>query len=110
MQWNKGTCLPQMFTVRDPYLPGWFAVKSISKREFDTRLVLNTLISLLSWALSVTVSVYYTLREPRDGISIGRCIWDQNFLHPTGFTIDPHIVVALWFVAHILRCPSMRTI
>ncbi|UNI24835.1 hypothetical protein JDV02_010553 [Purpureocillium takamizusanense] len=75
----------------------WHKFKSLGKREFDTRLVLTALASVSSWCLSLSVSVYYTLREPHDqGTIVGRRIWDQNMTHNQGFALDSSCMNAFW--------------
>jgi len=59
--------------------------------------------TLLSWLLSVVVSVYYVFEEPRDGFHIRRRIWDQNYLYRTAFTLNSTIVDIYWVVLFILQ-------
>lgn len=46
------------------------------------------ILTLLTWALSVIFSVYYTVASPADDIKHGRTIEGQNWLHLSGFTLN----------------------
>jgi len=53
-------------------------------------------LSIVSWLLSVIVSVYYTLHAPLDGNLARHRIWAQNWLYPTGFSLNPVISEIYW--------------
>ncbi|CAG9937252.1 unnamed protein product [Clonostachys rosea f. rosea IK726] len=60
-------------------------------------------LTLLTWLLSVVVSVYYVINEPHDGFTIRRRIWDQNDLYRTAFTLNSVIGNIYWVVLFILQ-------
>lgn len=43
---------------------------------------------MLTWLLSVVVSVYYSVNSPADDLEHGRTIGGQNWLNPSGFTLN----------------------
>ncbi|EOO03138.1 putative atp synthase f0 protein [Phaeoacremonium minimum UCRPA7] len=61
------------------------------------------ILTILTWLLSVIVSVYYSVEEPHDGFTIRRRIWDQNKLIHTGFTLNNTITEIYWAVVGILQ-------
>jgi hypothetical protein len=73
-------------------------VNPFSKRESHSSGQLTTykILTLLTWALSVAVSVYYTVHEPHDGFTIRKRIWDQNYLYPSAFTMNSIIASIFW--------------
>jgi hypothetical protein len=66
-------------------------------------IVTYKIFTILSWLLSVVVSVYYTIDYPRDGVYLRNRIFDQNALYPTGFTLNSVIVQIYWVVLFILQ-------
>lgn len=82
-------------------------VNPFSRRESHTSGAILTykILTLVTWLLSVIVSVYYTINEPRDGYSIRRRIWDQNDLYRTAFTLNATITSIYWYVLD-LAAPS----
>lgn len=54
------------------------------------------MLTLLSWLLSVVVSVYFTVHEPHDAFTVRRRIWDQNYLYPSAFTMN-HILADIYW-------------
>ncbi|KAG6004496.1 hypothetical protein E4U21_001034 [Claviceps maximensis] len=80
-----------------------------SRRESysGSSIVTYKILTLLSWLLSVVVSVYYVLHEPKDGFTIRRRIWDQNDLYPTAFTMSPVLGDIYWVVLFILQLGYM---
>lgn len=69
-----------------------------SKKESHSAGSITTykVLTILSWLLSLVVTLYYTVNEPRDGFTIRRRIWDQNYLYPTAFTLNSVIVDIYW--------------
>lgn len=69
-----------------------------SKRESHARGSITTykFLTLITWALSVVVSVYYTVHSPHDGHTIRKRIWDQNYLYPSAFTMNSIIASIFW--------------
>jgi len=61
------------------------------------------ILTVLSWLLSVVVSVYYTTNEPHDGFTIRKRIWDQNYLYPSAFTMNSIIADVFWVVLFALQ-------
>ncbi len=53
-------------------------------------------LTTVTWLLSLVVSIYYTLHRPHDGVLHRRRIWEQNWLFPTGFTLNSAIVEVYW--------------
>lgn len=54
-------------------------------------------LTILTWLLSVIVSVYYSARSPADDIKHGRTIEGQNYLHWSGFTLN-FVLVYVYFI------------
>ncbi|KHO00509.1 uncharacterized protein MAM_01287 [Metarhizium album ARSEF 1941] len=77
------------------------SLNEVSRVDLDRRFVLAHVIDALTWGVSAGVSIYYTVRAPRDGPTIGARIWDQNFQYETGLTIDPNMVIAYWVGMHV---------
>jgi hypothetical protein len=61
------------------------------------------ILTLLTWILSIVVTVYYSVHEPHDGFTIRKRIWDQNYLYPTAFTQNSIITSIFWIVLFILQ-------
>ncbi|GJN67043.1 ATP synthase F0 [Purpureocillium lilacinum] len=84
-------------------MANWNACKSprnpFTKRESHTSGSITTykILTLLTWLLSVVVSVYYTIHKPHDGFTIRKRIWDQNYLYPSAFTMN-HILGDVYWV------------
>jgi len=76
-----------------------------AKRDsHDARSVITyKVLTILTWLLSVVVSVYYTIDYPRDGVYIRTRIFDLNALYPTGFTLNSVIVEIYWVVLFVLQ-------
>ncbi|EFY90714.1 hypothetical protein MAC_03294 [Metarhizium acridum CQMa 102] len=77
------------------------SLNEVSRVDLDRRFDLAHVIDALTWGVSAGVSIYYTVRAPRDGPTIGARIWDQNFQYETGLTIDPNMVIAYWVGMHV---------
>ncbi|RFU77940.1 atp synthase f0 [Trichoderma arundinaceum] len=86
-------------------MAGWQSWNPFSKRETHSRgsIVTYKVLTLLSWLLSIVVTVYYTVDEPHDGFTIRRRIWDQNYLYPSAFTMNHIIAEIYWVVLFILQ-------
>ena len=86
---------------RDSKLTNITTDNPFSKRESyaNSTILTYKILTILTWLLSVIVSVYYTLNAPHDGHHIRRRIWDQNTLYPTAFTMNSIIADIYWYVA-----------
>lgn len=79
-----------------------------SKRETHSSSSILTykILTLLSWLLSLVVSVYYTVHEPHDGFSLRNRVWDQNYLYPSAFTMNHVLADIFWFVDPLQPAPE----
>lgn len=75
-------------------------VNPFAKRETHSTVSITTykVLTILSWLLSVIVSVYYVAYTPHDGFKIRKNIWDLNYLYPTAFTLNAVITDIYWSV------------
>jgi hypothetical protein len=73
-------------------------VNPFAKRETHSVGAITTykVLTILTWLLSVIVSVYYTVQDPMDGFHIRRRIWDMNELHRTAFSMNAIIAEVFW--------------
>ncbi|KAF3767361.1 DUF1774-domain-containing protein [Cryphonectria parasitica EP155] len=80
-------------------------INPFSKRESHSPSAVITykVLTLLTWLLSVVISVYYTVASPADELKHGRTIPGQNFLHPSGFSLNFPLVDAYFIVLFILQ-------
>lgn len=83
----------------------WNKYNPFAKREAHGAgsILTYKILTLLSWLLSVVVSVYYTVNEPHDGFTIRRRIWDQNYLYPSAFTMNSTIADIFWVILFVLQ-------
>jgi hypothetical protein len=83
----------------------WHSYNPFSRRESHSAgsITLYKVLTLLTWILSVVVSVYYTVHAPHDGFTIRKRIWDQNYLYPSAFTMNAVIADIFWVVLFILQ-------
>lgn len=86
-------------------MANWNAWNPFSRRESHSggSILTYKILTLVTWLLSVIVSVYYVLNEPKDGFTIRRRIWDQNNLYRTAFTMSPVLGDIYWVVLFILQ-------
>jgi hypothetical protein len=86
-------------------MAAWQQYNPFSKRESHSSGSITTykILTVISWALSVIVSVYYTVHSPHDGHTIRKRIWDQNYLYPTAFTLNSVITSIFWIVVFVLQ-------
>ncbi|KJZ79788.1 hypothetical protein HIM_00502 [Hirsutella minnesotensis 3608] len=84
-------------------MANWREYNPFSKRETHSSSSILTykVLTLLSWLLSVVVSVYYVTHEPHDGFTIRNRIWDQNYLYPSAFTMNHVLADIYWVVLFI---------
>ncbi|KAL1836480.1 hypothetical protein VTJ49DRAFT_5082 [Mycothermus thermophilus] len=62
------------------------------------------LLTVVSWALAVAVTVYHTFEAPHGHHKHpGRTIWDQNRAHPSGFTLNSIIASVYWISLFVLQ-------
>jgi hypothetical protein len=83
----------------------WDKYNPFSRRESHTAesVIVYKVLTILTWLLSVVVSVYYCVEEPHDGYTIRRRIWDQNYLYPSAFTMNSTIADIYWVVLFIMQ-------
>ncbi|OAA32378.1 hypothetical protein AAL_01710 [Moelleriella libera RCEF 2490] len=81
------------------------AYNPFSRRETHSSgsVLAYKLLTVLSWLLSVVVSIYYVVNAPKDGFTIRRRIWDQNALYRTAFTMSPVLADIYWVVLFALQ-------
>ncbi|KAL7933653.1 hypothetical protein V8C35DRAFT_48198 [Trichoderma chlorosporum] len=86
-------------------MAGWETWNPFSKRETHSRgsIVTYKILTLLSWLLSVVVTVYYSVDDHHDGFHIRRRIWDVNYLYPSAFTMNHILAEVYWVVLFILQ-------
>ncbi|CAN8102963.1 unnamed protein product [Discula destructiva] len=80
-------------------------VNPFSKKESHSPRAIITykVLTILSWLLSVVVSIYYTVRSPTDDLRYGRTLPGQNYLHPSGFTLNFSLVYFYFIVLFLLQ-------
>lgn len=81
------------------------AVNPFGRRETHTAGEITTykIFSVLTWALSVAASVYYTVHQPHHGHGhhhIRRRIWDINYLYPSAFTMNSVLGSIFWYATN----------
>lgn len=83
----------------------WNTFNPFSRRESHSSesIVVYKVLTILSWLLSVVVSVYYTVNEPHDGFTIRNRIWDQNYLYPSAFTLNSTLADIYWVILFIFQ-------
>ncbi|KAK2592426.1 hypothetical protein QQS21_009878 [Conoideocrella luteorostrata] len=86
-------------------MANWNAWNPFSHRESHSSgsVLAYKLFTLITWLLSVVVSIYYVVNAPKDGYTIRRRIWDQNDLYRTAFTMSPVLGDIYWVVLFILQ-------
>lgn len=88
--------------------PGTSLVNPFSRKESHSSSAVITykVLTLLTWVLSVVVSIYYSVRSPADELKYGRTLAGQNALHPSGFSLNfPLLDVYLY----VLRAPPLSS-
>ncbi|KAK4143343.1 uncharacterized protein C8A04DRAFT_28982 [Dichotomopilus funicola] len=80
-------------------------INPFAKRESHSAnsIVWYKILTLLSWLLSVVVTVYYTIEPPHDGKHHRGTIWHQNYHNYSGFTLNSVITSIYWIVLFILQ-------
>ncbi|KAI2611975.1 DUF1774-domain-containing protein [Hypoxylon sp. NC1633] len=63
----------------------------------------NTILTTVTWLLSIVVSFYYTFHSPHDGVWYRRKIWGQNDAYDTAFRMNHIIASIYWIVLFILQ-------
>ncbi|OAA47839.1 hypothetical protein NOR_02329 [Metarhizium rileyi] len=86
-------------------MANWNAYNPFSHRESHSSgsILTYKLLTLLTWLLSVVVSIFYVLNDPKDGHTIRRRIWDQNNMFRTAFTMNPVLGDIYWVILFILQ-------
>ncbi|RSL85481.1 hypothetical protein CEP52_016135 [Fusarium oligoseptatum] len=86
-------------------MANWQQLNPFSKRESHSNGAILTykILTLLTWILSVVVSVYYTVRRPEDGHTRNRTIWEQNHMYPTAFSLNSTITSIYWIFLFFLQ-------
>jgi len=66
-------------------------VNPFSQKESHTskEIITYKVLTILSWLLSVVVSVYYTIHSPADE---WLTVPGRNLVNPSGFTLNPPLV------------------
>ncbi|KAI6783424.1 uncharacterized protein J7T54_004451 [Emericellopsis cladophorae] len=83
----------------------WNRHNPFSKRENHSAMsvTIYKVLTILTWLLSLVVSVYYTIHAPHDGFTIRKRIWDQNDLYPSAFTMNSVIASIYWIILFIFQ-------
>ncbi|KAF4495243.1 atp synthase f0 [Fusarium agapanthi] len=86
-------------------MANWQQYNPFGKRESHSSSAILTykILTLVTWTLSLVVTVYYTLNRPDDGHTRNRKIWEQNHMYRTAFTLNPIITSIYWIVLFILQ-------
>jgi len=88
-------------------MAGWDSWNPLARRDTHSHgsILTYKILTLLTWLVSVVVSVYYSVYVPRghDGIIRRRIIWDWNDLYRTAFTLNHIIAEIYWVVLFILQ-------
>jgi hypothetical protein len=84
---------------------GYHRYNPFAKRDTHTTGSITTykVLTIITWLLSVIVSVYYSAYQPHHGHHIRQRIWDLNYFYPSAFTIDSTIVQIFWVVLFVLQ-------
>merc|ERR1712169_81862 len=101
-----GTSFPSSTdTTNTAIMVDWNKLNPFSKRESHSSTSVTTykVLTLITWVLSVVVSVYYTVHSPHDGHTIRKRIWDQNSLYPSAFSMNSVIASIYWIVSSSCR-------
>ncbi|RGP75958.1 atp synthase f0 [Fusarium longipes] len=86
-------------------MANWQQYNPFGKRDSHSNNTILTykILTLITWILSLVVTVYYTLHRPDDGHTRNRKIWEQNHMYRTAFTLNPIITSIYWIVLFILQ-------
>jgi hypothetical protein len=73
-------------------------VNPFAKRDSHSRnsVITYKVLTIVTWLLSVIVSVYYTFSYSYDEAHPHKRIWDVNYSHWTGFTLNYMITSLYW--------------
>lgn len=80
-------------------------INPFSKRESYSKghVITYKILTIVTWLLSIIVSVHYTFHHPHEGEFARRKIWDQNRHHPSGFSLNPLITDIYWIILFVLQ-------
>ncbi|ROW13181.1 hypothetical protein VPNG_04839 [Cytospora leucostoma] len=80
-------------------------INPFAKRDtHDPRAVIAyKVLTFLTWAISVAFSIYYTVRSPNGNLKHDFTIPGQNYLHPSGFTLNFILVYVYFVILFILQ-------
>ncbi|KAI0521266.1 DUF1774-domain-containing protein [Xylaria bambusicola] len=80
-------------------------INPFAKRESHSKnsVITYKILTIVTWLLSVIVSVYYTLHSPDDGVWARRRIWKQNDHYHTAFRMNYIIASIYWIVLFVLQ-------
>ncbi|KAH8681319.1 hypothetical protein BX600DRAFT_446259 [Xylariales sp. PMI_506] len=80
-------------------------INPFAKRDSHSKnsVIIYKILTILTWILSIIVTVYYTFRRPEDGPWPRHTIWWQNSHHHTAFTMNSTIASIYWLVLFILQ-------
>ncbi|KAJ4012831.1 hypothetical protein NW752_006102 [Fusarium irregulare] len=86
-------------------MANWQQYNPFGKRDSHSNnsILVYKILTLITWILSLVVTVYYTLHRPDDGHTRNRKIWEQNHMYRTAFTLNPIITSIYWIVLFILQ-------
>lgn len=73
-------------------------VNPFAKRDSHSRnsVITYKILTIVTWLLSVIVSVYYTFNYDYDKKHPHHRLWDVNYRFPTGFTLNYLIASLYW--------------
>ncbi|KAI1635158.1 DUF1774-domain-containing protein [Biscogniauxia mediterranea] len=80
-------------------------INPFAKRESHSTntVVAYKTLTIVTWLLSIIVSVYYTFNSPDDGVWPRRKIWKQNDHYQTAFRLNHIIASIYWIVLFVLQ-------
>ncbi|KAI1470956.1 DUF1774-domain-containing protein [Daldinia caldariorum] len=80
-------------------------INPFAKRDTHTKntIIAWYLLTIITWLLSIVVSVYYTFHSPHDGVWPHRKIWHQNYAYQTAFRMNHIIASIYWIVLFVFQ-------
>jgi len=86
-------------------MPSASSLNPFAKRESHPVQAIWTykVLTIITWLLSVIVTIYYTYGRPQDGKHHRDTIWGQNRLHPTPFALNSLITSLYWLALFLLQ-------
>ncbi|KAI1376933.1 hypothetical protein F4677DRAFT_416796 [Hypoxylon crocopeplum] len=73
-------------------------INPFAKRDTHSKNTVITwyILTIVTWLLSLVVSIYYTFNSPHDGVWARRKIWRQNDAFYTAFRMNLIIASIYW--------------